>query len=284
MAQRRMFSKKITETDLFMDMPLSSQALYLHLMMSADDDGFVGNSKTILRMVGASHDDFKLLEAKQFILVFDDGITVIKDWRVHNYIRKDTYQQTIYKKELKQLSIDDNGAYKKDRPRSVDETLTQVRLGKDSIGKSSLGQIDDDDELINKSLKNENSNNPFQKISIEELLVNNPETRDLANELFSDLIVDNPDQAFITIEAIVGQYWRLRTLLDDGNTAIAVKEQLHGKNAGIISIIKIASQEQLDYMKNRLANFNMFGHYFEKGLIDRVNTAISSGGSDNATI
>ncbi|MCZ9310637.1 hypothetical protein PAF15_01420 [Weissella koreensis] len=287
MAQRRMFSKQITETDLFMDMPLSSQALYLHLLMNADDDGFIGNAKTIVRMVGGSNDDFKLLIAKQFIIVFDDGITVIKDWRIHNYIQKDRYHQTIYKDHLKELSFDKNGAYIEFQGmypeciQDVSKMDTQVRLGKVKLGKESLGK-DDDEE--NKSLKNENSNNPFQKMNIEELLSNNPEVADLSNELFSDLIVDNPDQAVIAVEAIIGQYWRLRALADDGNTTIVVKEQLHGKNNGIISIIKDAGQAQLEYMKPRLANFNMFGHYFEKGLIDRVNTAISSGGNSDATV
>lgn len=106
MAQRRMLSKQITETDMFMDLPLSSQALYLHLIMNADDDGFLGNAKTVLRMVGASNDDFKLLIAKQFIITFDDGITVIKDWRIHNYIQKDRYHSTMYSGHKNELSVD----------------------------------------------------------------------------------------------------------------------------------------------------------------------------------
>ena len=95
MAQRRMFSKKITDTDKFLEMPLSTQALYFHLNMGADDDGFVDRPKTIQRTVGASDDDLKLLLAKNFIISSDTGIVVIKDWRIHNYIRKDTYQPTI---------------------------------------------------------------------------------------------------------------------------------------------------------------------------------------------
>ncbi|MFP7242723.1 hypothetical protein [Pediococcus pentosaceus] len=143
MAQRRMFSKQITETDFFMDMPLSAQALYLHLIMNADDDGFIGNAKTILRMVGASNDDLKLLMAKQFILTFDDGITVIKDWRIHNYIQRDRYHKTIYNEHLKELELDDNGAYVKEKPmytdciQDVSKMDTQVRLGKDRLGKDS---------------------------------------------------------------------------------------------------------------------------------------------------
>ena len=138
MAQRRMFSKKVTDTDAFLDMPLSTQALYFHLNMHADDDGFIDNTKTIQRMIGSSDDDRKLLVAKQFLLPFENGVVVIKDWRVHNYIRKDTYNQTMYPNELEQLNINDSGQYERqdllpytECPRDVDETLTQVRLGKD---------------------------------------------------------------------------------------------------------------------------------------------------------
>ena len=134
MAQRRMFSKKITDTDTFLDMPLSSQALYFHLNMHADDDGFLGNAKTIRRMTGASEDDLKLLLAKQFIFSFESGVVVIKDWKIHNYIRKDTYNNTIYSDEKEQLSEDKNGAYTF-RGRAVDDPSPQVRLGKDRLGK-----------------------------------------------------------------------------------------------------------------------------------------------------
>ena len=153
MAQRRMFSKKVTDTDTFLDMPLSTQALYFHLNMHADDDGFIDNTKTIQRMIGSSDDDRKLLVAKQFLLPFENGVVVIKDWRVHNYIRKDTYNQTMYPNELEQLQINDSGQYERqelvtytERPRDVDETLTQVRLGKDRLGKVSKDILSGSDE------------------------------------------------------------------------------------------------------------------------------------------
>ena len=117
MAQRRMFSKKVTDTDVFLDMPLSTQALYFHLNMHADDDGFVGNINTIKRMIGASSDDEKLLIAKQFLIPFEaSGVVVIKDWRQHNYIRKDTYNPTIYGEDKKKLSVSENGSYIVDGP------------------------------------------------------------------------------------------------------------------------------------------------------------------------
>ncbi len=131
-----MFSKKITDTDTFLDMPLSSQALYFHLNMHADDDGFVSNAKTIKRMIGSSDDDLKLLLTKQFIFAFESGVVVIKDWKIHNYIRKDTYNTTIYGDEKEQLEQDANGSYTL-RLRAVDEPSTQVRLGKVRLGKDS---------------------------------------------------------------------------------------------------------------------------------------------------
>ena len=96
MAEKRMFSMKIVDSDAFLDMPHSTQNLYFHLNMRADDDGFINNPKKIQRMLGASDDDLKLLLAKRFILAFDSGIIVIKHWRMHNTLRKDRYHPTHY--------------------------------------------------------------------------------------------------------------------------------------------------------------------------------------------
>lgn len=106
-----MFNIKIVDSDAFLDMPLSTQALYFHLNMRADDDGFVGNPKKIQRLIGASEDDLKLLIAKRFLLVFEDGVIVIKHWRIHNTIRQDRYSKTLYIEELNQLKLKDNKAY-----------------------------------------------------------------------------------------------------------------------------------------------------------------------------
>jgi uncharacterized phage protein (TIGR02220 family) len=104
--------------------------------MHADDDGFVSNAKTVKRMIGSSDDDLKLLLTKNFIFAFESGVVVIKDWKIHNYIRKDTYNTTIYGDEKEQLSQDENGSYTLS-PRAVDEPSPQVRLGKDRLGKDS---------------------------------------------------------------------------------------------------------------------------------------------------
>lgn len=141
MAQRRMFSKKVTDTDTFLDMPLSTQCLYFHLNMEADDDGFLGNTNTVRRKIGASEDDLKLLIAKGFLIPFENGVVVIKDWRIHNYIRKDTYNTTIYTEEKQQIAQDSTGSYTL-RQRFVDEPSPQVSLGKDRLGKDRLEYID----------------------------------------------------------------------------------------------------------------------------------------------
>lgn len=111
MAERRMFAKTIIDSDAFLDMPLSAQALYFHLSMRADDDGFINNPKKIQRMVGASDDDCKLLIMKRFIITFESGVIVIKHWKIHNYIQKDRYKPTIYQEEKATLSTKDNKAY-----------------------------------------------------------------------------------------------------------------------------------------------------------------------------
>ena len=102
---------KIVDSDAFLEMPLSTQCLYFHLNMRADDDGFIGNPKRICKLIGCNDDDLKLLIAKRFVLVFDNGVIVIKHWRMHNTIQKDRYVPTTYSDELKQLGIKDNKSY-----------------------------------------------------------------------------------------------------------------------------------------------------------------------------
>lgn len=137
MAKRRMFSRQITDSDPFLDMPLSAQALYFHLGMNADDDGFINNAKRIQRMIGANDDDLKLLIAKHFVLAFDTGVVVIKHWKVNNSIRKDRYTPTVYTDEKAQLTEKDYGAYTwlSDGIPNDSQRLPQVRLGKVSIDK-----------------------------------------------------------------------------------------------------------------------------------------------------
>lgn len=111
MAEKRMFTQKIIDSDAFLEMPLSAQALYFHLNMRADDDGFVNNPKKVARMINASEDDLKILIVKRFLIAFESGVIVIKHWRMHNSLRMDRYHPTDYTDEFSQLGIKENNAY-----------------------------------------------------------------------------------------------------------------------------------------------------------------------------
>ena len=162
MANRRMFSLDVIDTDNFLDMPLSAQGLYFHLGMRADDDGFIASPKKITKSVNASNDDLKLLIAKGYLLSFESGVVVIRHWQQNNYVRGDRYKSTIYQDEKKQLCVE-NSIYDlmvdaldtNDIPNGnqmttkrdtngipvVDKLDTQVRLGKVSIGKDSIDNV-----------------------------------------------------------------------------------------------------------------------------------------------
>lgn len=142
-----MFAKSITRSDAFLDMPPTARALYYQLGMEADDDGFINNPKIIERMVGASDDDMKLLDDKQYIISFDSGVIAIRHWKLNNYIQKDRYKETTCLKEKAQIS-EKNGVYTKciqnvskmytDCIQNVYKMDTQVRLGKVRLGKVNI--------------------------------------------------------------------------------------------------------------------------------------------------
>lgn len=166
MAQRRMFSRKITDTDKFIEMPATTQNLYFHLNMNADDEGFVDRVSIIQRMIGASGDDLKLLIAKGFVIPFESGVVVIRHWRIHNYIQADRFQPTIHQNEKSQIEYDETKTANFKRLgeciQNVYKADTQVRLGKDRLELEldkdrldhHLDQNDDDDKnLVFKKLK-----------------------------------------------------------------------------------------------------------------------------------
>ena len=138
-----MFAKTIIDSDAFLEMPLSTQSLYFHLSMRADDDGFINNPKKIQRMIGASDDDLKILIGKRFLIPFESGIVVIKHWRIHNYIQSDRYKETVYLEEKEQLMLKENKSYSLKNDECIQNVYsleTQDRLGKDRIGKDSIGE------------------------------------------------------------------------------------------------------------------------------------------------
>ena len=143
MAERRMFAKSIVLSDAFLDMPLSARCLYFTLGMLADDDGFVGSPKAIMRQCGASQDDMAVLLQKRFVLGFESGVIVIKHWRMNNYLQSDRKKSTTYLEELSQLQIDDKGAYTDGNSGMYTKCIQNVYIGKDSIDKDSIDASDE---------------------------------------------------------------------------------------------------------------------------------------------
>ena len=147
MAQRRMFNKTITNNDNFLEMPQTSQNLYFHLSMNADDDGFVDNWKSIMRMTGCKEDDLKVLIAKQYIIPFESGVIVIRHWRLNNYLRNDRFTPTNYQQELSQLTLENGLVYQMD-------TNGIHSIGKDSIDKYSIDNYYNIDKFIEENYPN----------------------------------------------------------------------------------------------------------------------------------
>ena len=138
MAEKRMFAKSIVLTDAFLDMPMSARCLYFTLGMLADDDGFVGSPKSIMRQCGASQDDLRMLLAKRFVLGFDSGVIVIKHWRINNYLQNDRHHPTTYQEELASLTIDNKGAYTEADGKMYTTCIQDVYADKNSIDKGSI--------------------------------------------------------------------------------------------------------------------------------------------------
>ena len=143
MAERRMMAKSVIDTDAFLDMPASTQNLYFHMLLRADDDGFIASPKGILRIIGASDDDLKLLLAKQYLFRFESGVVVIKDWKIHNYIQSDRYKPSL-QPERELLSITANKEYtltNSDVSNMYTECIQNVSIGKVRLGKVRLGKV-----------------------------------------------------------------------------------------------------------------------------------------------
>lgn len=158
MADKRMFSKQIIDSDLFLDMSLSTQALYFHLCMRADDDGFINNPKRIQRLIGCGDDELKLLIAKSFVIPFESGVCVIKHWRIHNYIKTDRYKPTLCVSEKETLELSKNKTYEI-KPKNImepnwnrigTELEPQIRLDKNSRDKNreDKNNVDDISKLL----------------------------------------------------------------------------------------------------------------------------------------
>lgn len=199
---RRMFSDKVVETDKFLDMPVSTQNLYFHLCMHADDDGFLGNPKTITRSIGGQQDDLTHLIEKGYVLVFEDGTVAITDWFVHNYIPKDRYHKTVYQENKKQLELSETKQYRlvtrspivqdteskqdvynmdTDCIQDANKVYTEDKLSKDKLSKDKL--------IIDKLDENKTASADFVKNDFVKRLINGNyiQQNDLELEKYKEL-------------------------------------------------------------------------------------------------
>lgn len=253
MAERRMFAKTIIDSDAFLDMPLSAQALYFHLSMRADDDGFINNPKKIQRMIGASDDDFKLLLVKNFLIPFESGIVVIKHWKIHNYIQSDRYKPTVYQEEKSLLTIKKNRAYTLGLSEVDTECIhdgytlePQVRLGKDRLGKDSIGECNNNTHtrVEESDLVPKNCYGKYQNV-----FLTNEEYSDLSKELGEAMLKK-------CIEFLSGYVADTnKTYNNHANTikrwvVDAVKErEIKASGKGQASTVHIDNQRTYDYDK-----------------------------------
>lgn len=175
MAERRMFSKSIIDSDIFLDMPLSTQCLYFHLSMRADDDGFVNKTKRIMRMIGSSDDDLKILIAKNFVLPFESGLVVITHWKIHNYIQKDRYHPSTEEEKML-ITVGKSGIYEYVSNQNFDEPSEQKCIQAVSevdtcctqngnIGKVRLGKV----RLTNNSCSSDKQMNNSLNMEFEQI-------------------------------------------------------------------------------------------------------------------
>lgn len=212
MARRRMFNLDIIDTDLFIEMPQSSRLLYYELCMRADDDGFVSSPKKIQRVVGCSDDDFKVLITKKFIIPFETGIVVIRHWKIHNYIQKDRYKETLYSEEKRLLSQEENGAYK-----LMDTSCIQNGdTGKDSI------------ELVKDSI--DNNKKERKKTSYDEILNSMIEDDDVKNTICDYIKMRKLIKKPMTDRAVTMLINKLYKLSNNKQIQIKILEQSILKN------------------------------------------------------
>lgn len=166
MASKRMINLSVIDTDAFLEMPLSTQALYFHLNLRADDDGFVGSPKIICRTVGASDDDLKLLIAKRFIIIFEDGVIVIKHWRMHNTLSVNRYKETNYTEDKALLKLKTNNSYTLGDGKTIDDSRL-IEMSKRQVDASKTNNRRTIDEQKTNTDKNRIDKNSIEEISID---------------------------------------------------------------------------------------------------------------------
>lgn len=257
MAEKRMFAKTIIDSDAFLDMSLSTQALYFHLSMRADDDGFVNNPKKIQRMIGAGDDELKMLIAKKFIIPFESGVCVIKHWRIHNYIQNDRYKETVYKDEKSHLILKENKAYKYvDTPciQTVSKVETQIRLDKNREDKNRL-------ELEESSLEEDSIRKEKKKSEFDLLIENYTDDLDLRNTIYEFIKMRKAIKAAMTSNALKLMLSKLDKLSSgDKDKKFKILEQsIMNSWKGLFELKNENGQKQVQYSNEKpKLRFNNF--------------------------
>ena len=281
MARKRMFDIEIVDTDLFLEMPQSTQNLYFHLGMRADDDGFVSNPKKIIRTIGANDDDLKILITKKFIIPFESGVIVIRHWKINNYLRKDRYTETLYKEEKRLLTEDENGVYNigipNDNQKLTDGTHSkeEKRKEKNSKDKNNKEQLESD-SCCNGFQENDSCMNGFQKVSKfyeENINLLTPYTskvlEDYTKELGSELViyamqlaVEANVRTIKYIKAILNNWSKanIRTLLEAKNETKIINEKkdnskkIKAEDVEEIDTSKLTEDEYLKLLRGKKEN------------------------------
>lgn len=273
MARKRMFDIEIVDTDLFLEMPQSTQNLYFHLGMRADDDGFVSNPKKIIRTIGANNDDLKILITKKFIIPFESGVIVIRHWKINNYLRKDRYTETLYKEEKRLLTEDENGVYNigipNDNQKLTDgiHSKEEKRKEKNSKDKNNKEQLESD-SCCNGFQENDSCMNGFQKVSKfyeENINLLTPYTskvlEDYTKELGPELViyamqlaVEANVRTIKYIKAILNNWSKanIRTLLEAKNESKIINEKKDNSKkikAEDVEEIDTSNLSEEDYLK-----------------------------------
>lgn len=219
MAVKRMFSKKIIDSDAFLEMPLTTQALYFHLNMRADDDGFIGNPKTIQRLIRAGEDDLKLLIVKGFLIPREHGVVVVKHWMIHNTIRKDRYSPTLFQDEGRELCIKENGSYTLDENKAV--ARLETRWQKTGNPDVALGLGSDLDLDIEKILL-PNKENKQQQLIVESTareIQEKPQSKGIPSGIYIEVqnLYNNICNSLRPVERLTTKRKRcIKVLLDKG--------------------------------------------------------------------
>lgn len=258
MAERRMFAKTIIDSDAFLEMPISSQCLYFHLSMRADDEGFINKPKTIMRMIGAKDDDMNVLITRKFIIPFESGVVVIKHWKIHNYIRGDRLHETKCIEEKSELTLDVNNAYEvcqsSDR-QLTDSCHTEVRLGKDRLGKDRLDKKErktEFDDIIQNYTENEDFKRTLYEFIKMRKTIKAPMTSNALGLMLNklDKLATSEKEKIMIIEQSIMNSWK---------GVFPLKTESYKSENSSIGNLKALYEEALNEENGDDSSFNPFG-------------------------